>query len=1378
MDAVCPEGFEDVDCRLSDGSKLFVQSKERGPGTQNIAASELAEILAHATQTIQLTDQAATAGSDSKSIGWHTKRDTQVHSRLAVVTNGKFGSSLPHTGWTETLDTALARLPSGDTARVSLLKALARRLSEENLDPALASMVLSRTHLVQVHEDLGQTTTSLLEVGLGLHPTLAALLRSRLQCDLADVAAAQRQSDFSEALNRAVSDLDAMAAALGREIDVENLEEAVAAGVCEPLDFLAPSPQDAGGFFQGVSVLPSHIAAGLDVLRPQESQAVLDGLAERGQAVISGPSGSGKSALLWRCARLIEAGPRLIRVLRVTTSQDAEMLVRHVLRAKPSRGCRMVVCIDDLGRARMAAWPEARDRLLELPGVAIMAAGRHEDLTPGLTRGAALVDAALTTSAADQVYQAVQASGLPMVMAREEAVSHADGLLMEFLALVTTGRRLREILAEQVDALADPQRRLDRSVLRVVCAAHALGFEVPADTLPTAMDQSYDVLDEVFRRLVGEHLVTGTDASGWKGLHDLRTEVLLDLLHTNAQPSLTATYATAITALPAPARPQALRRAAVRGAQVIARSLGQLTAKERLARIHYALRPLAQCIVQQLQQIAAGASDSVGNEAVYTAGLLEAAERIDSVAHVYAALPLVEREQPPGADTATLLWIAWLSTQINLDLPQFEAVEALGKQLPIRTEDAALAAGAALGPESLLSLICDAPLAVAVRLCEAAEGLITFSPAQASTVYRHYVPALPDPPGSGDSVAADLRAQLTASLTALAGLSGESISASFGDVTKRAIDAVASDPFGCHVKVEFLPVAELDQDPEGHVGPGTYSNELACVVHAVSYARPDGSPAASSAYEPEPKSDRASENGQVVLLLRRLFDACPEADLIHAELWHANNRPRQVAGVTEGVKHIRAGVLRRARTTSRNVALEAAAMESAGSGTWTERCRAQALLATELLELLEKTPPRLRPTDAGRARKEWSARVDRAHQEAIALPGRPAEPVRPLAAAEALSVVYQAAREDATLREAPKLDTAKKAFINIAASLQQVAQTRGVRGAGARLADAVPDLQKAIDQGAPVLSGIGDTLPTELMTSLLDTARVLSAVDESPVAAALRQGTQDAGRLRTAVRASQQAVLNTGLLSVTALLVTVGVTVTSSAIMTDCAPAAPWLDRQLAISVPLEQWPATWEAIRCWSDEDREEAGVRCRIVLVPVEDTEVLPMGISFHSFGKPLPLLDQHLSAVADALGIPLRTNNTQAALQEPTEGLRSYSYALVRRANRTPGWAPHPVNLTSPESIGDTFTREHAEIFTHEQNIESLSESEKFRLAAFVALRELCSMVDEEDGTNPGLAAGLSSVDVTRPMIPDGYAATAKLNFALTAAIEADRGSQRPI
>ncbi|MFD0346013.1 hypothetical protein ACFQ0M_07860 [Kitasatospora aburaviensis] len=48
-----------------------------------------------------------------------------------------------------------------------------------------------------------------------------------------------------------------------------------------------------------------------------------------------------------------------------------------------------------------------------------------------------------------------------------------------------------------------------------------------------------------------------------------------------------------------------------------------------------------------------------------------------------------------------------------------------------------------------------------------------------------------------------------------------------------------------------------------------------------------------------------------MLLMRRVFDACPEIDVIHAELWHANGRPMMFEQMTDGVKNILAGVLRR-----------------------------------------------------------------------------------------------------------------------------------------------------------------------------------------------------------------------------------------------------------------------------------------------------------------------------------------------------------------------------------------------------------------------------------------------------------------------------------
>jgi hypothetical protein len=101
--------------------------------------------------------------------------------------------------------------------------------------------------------------------------------------------------------------------------------------------------------------------------------------------------------------------------------------------------------------------------------------------------------------------------------------------------------------------------------------------------------------------------------------------------------------------------------------------------------------------------------------------------------------------------------------------------------------------------------------------------------------------------------------------------------------------------------------------------------------------------------------------------------------------------------------------------------------------------------------------------------------------------------------------------------------------------------------------DTVPDLQRAIDQGAPLFSGIGDTLPAGLISIVVNTALILSAIDEPPVAAALRRGTRTE-RLNETVRETIQSVLDASLQAVTTVLDQAGVIVECSAALADPLP--------------------------------------------------------------------------------------------------------------------------------------------------------------------------------------------------------------------------------
>ena len=92
----------------------------------------------------------------------------------------------------------------------------------------------------------------------------------------------------------------------------------------------------------------------------------------------------------------------------------------------------------------------------------------------------------------------------------------------------------------------------------------------------------------------------------------------------------------------------------------------------------------------------------------------------------YAALPVIEQARRPEVDAATLFWLARMHADgVDLSgIPELAFVEDLERALPRRTDEAARAAGTALSPDELVRLLCGTGLDIAVRLAEAAEGLI------------------------------------------------------------------------------------------------------------------------------------------------------------------------------------------------------------------------------------------------------------------------------------------------------------------------------------------------------------------------------------------------------------------------------------------------------------------------------------------------------------------------------------------------------------------------------------------------------------------------------------------------------------------------------
>lgn len=692
--SVVPEGWEDVDCALVRCGRLHVQVKERGLTADPLGLSDLANAMAHAAPSL--------LGPDGN-----------IETDFALVTDARLRPGLAFTDWDRPISDVMSEGPAGVEAFESLALLLESQLNESGLEPELATALMARTFVVHRPWHVSADTVADLKTHFSLSAVAASIVYALVVRLVGEKATLQRATSSSSPAFVASGDLDSIVTDLNSAIDVQTLEEAVRNGVCEPVDYIHEATTTPEQFFRGIDVAPAHIGAGLDVLRPEELELVLSGLADRGHVTITGPSGSGKSALLWRVGRIVGRGARTLRVRRVADTSDVDVLVRHVRREQPDATSPLLVCADDLGRIAMAEWPDALIRLREIPSVYVLAAVRREEFSPRIAGDGVVVDARLRETSAAAIYARLVEIGLPLALEPEEGIDRADGLLMEYLSLLRAGTRMREVIDAQVAAMRAPTRTLDRYVLRLVCAAHTLGSALHATMLGSHLARMAggDVsrVGDSLGVLEGEYLILQDTVGNWRGLHDLRTETLQRLLHESPPPTLSETFAEVLTLLPPSGAGRALRRAA----EQLARGYESAAAVpsdpvRRLQDLTELLQPVAAAARSILGDV-----DGTSDESRLVIALLEGGERLDSVAYVYSLLPRLAAHCPPTLELSSLAWLVSAIRNDGIRMPDIAggpAVNALADSLPARPNTLCSLVGSGLGGARLAMLSRQVPI--------------------------------------------------------------------------------------------------------------------------------------------------------------------------------------------------------------------------------------------------------------------------------------------------------------------------------------------------------------------------------------------------------------------------------------------------------------------------------------------------------------------------------------------------------------------------------------------------------------------------------------------------------------------------------------------
>ena len=693
-----PEGFEDIDVELRDGARVLVQVKDRSPSA-HFGHSHLADAIRQ--KKTLLTNDASR--------------------RFTLVTNAALGGGLSPTGWSLTVTEGL------DPAVVDRL---AKHLVPDFSDPA---GVLARTHVVHMQWSVVERTRLELAEIVGSEPSIAALVYARLIERITDVAVRQRSATPDTAQSITPSDLEALATRVLESVDVESLHEAVRMGIVEPVDFGAPANLTVHEFLAGVDVMPAHVAADLDLPRPREIQALTDALGEQQSALLTGPSGSGKSALMWRAAKTLSGRTRPYRLLRLLP-EDVPPLARWLRLQHPSEHYPLLLCADNLGRPASAGWTEIAREFSGMPGVLLLGACREEDYRPELAVGRTMiVDPTLDRELADGIATALSDRGVETVVDTAEAFENSDGLLMEFLSMLLTGRRLKQVVEEQVAARLAEDRRTEREILRYVTTAHSAGVAIPAETLELLIPETD--LVSALAVLDREHLVIAEGGNRWMGLHELRSAVARDYLHQFPPPATTSTLRRLVENLP------------VEDACRII---------EEYARLDADLVPMAEAVSDILHSPDTRASDC--------AQLVASLAMADAFRHARACLQIVEAQRSRNLDPWTALFLAYsrrfggVSFDSLVEIgPGFAQLTELAAVLPPRPASLRDRCLLDLSPHEVGNIALRGTVNEAVAWLESLEDSDAGQVAAAEQIWTHF-----------DGAPLDASARLAATLRTLA----------------------------------------------------------------------------------------------------------------------------------------------------------------------------------------------------------------------------------------------------------------------------------------------------------------------------------------------------------------------------------------------------------------------------------------------------------------------------------------------------------------------------------------------------------------------------------------------------------------------------------
>ncbi len=376
----------------------------------------------------------------------------------------------------------------------------------------------------------GDEIVRLLSTELEIAEVIAEGLTSDLYRLVADAAADNAFLPFDKRRRISTTEVERRIFERLEAEDPSAIDYALLLGGLEPVDFTTPI--DEPDFYRGVKVKAGHVAANLVLDRPNDMNKVLDALWQRRHVLVSGPSGAGKSALVWLVTTAIAGQLRWFQITGMATTAHAEAIIRFVRTRRPTEMSPIGLVFDEVGSVNSNLWDVLVRELRGIPALYFLGSVRQEDVTLVANQSdTVFIPVILDENLAQTVWEKLSAGNHTNWTHWREPFERSEGLMLEYVHLLTQGKRLAAVIGEQIRQREHENRNDELTIIRCAAVLCARGGEVAAKRLFELLDLEPDAANRSLRRLIDEHLVRESRPGVLGRLHILRSDALVKASH-------------------------------------------------------------------------------------------------------------------------------------------------------------------------------------------------------------------------------------------------------------------------------------------------------------------------------------------------------------------------------------------------------------------------------------------------------------------------------------------------------------------------------------------------------------------------------------------------------------------------------------------------------------------------------------------------------------------------------------------------------------------------------------------------------------------------------------------------------------------------------